>query len=270
MDTQSAQELADRLAQTPPQTWLLITWCAAFVLGLALWAFGGRLARPSITISGVILGGSVGYSAAQLLGAQDWLIACVVLAAVVGAVIAWSLFRIWTGVSLGALLGLVVPLCVLAWDGRTVSDVTGPIEAPPPPDAQALTDAVDLDEVKAQASAIGRSYIEKLVELARTVWADLDPGDRTSIITGAGVGALAGLLWGLLLPYMAAALESAIVGALLMLVSGVNLLAGHEATAEYAHWLGAGPRRWVIVLGLITIFGAVLQWIVLRKKADTN
>ncbi len=269
MDTQSAQELADRIAATPTQTWLVVAWAIAFIIGLALWALGGRLARPSCTFSGVVLGGAAGYMAGELFQMGDWIIAFVVAGALVGGVIAWSLFRVWMGISLAALLGLVVPLAAIAWDGRTVTDVTGPVEPPPAPsavEAQSLTDSVDLEDVTAKARAIGETYIHQLVELARTVWRDLDSGDQTSIATGAGMGALAGLLFGLLLPYAAAAVEAAIVGASIMLVSGVNLLMGYAP--QQAQWLSASPRRWFIALGLITILGVMLQWTVLRKRAD--
>ena len=268
MDQDTVQHIADHLSDTPSQTWLLIGWCGALLLGAALWSLGGRLARPSCALSGLVIGVSGGYTAAQLLLNPDWTMILVVGGALLGGLVAWLLFRVWMAISLAGLLGLVFPLLALAWDGRTVAEVAGPVQAPVGVDVAALRPSLDLADMKERARAIGRTYVQQLVDLSRTVWGDLSTTDRTTVITGAGASAVVGFLLGLIVPYLAAAVEASIVGASLMLVSAVNLLNGYAP--EQAGWLIASPRRWFLILGLITMVGVVLQWTVLRKKADSK
>ncbi len=154
---------------------------------------------------------------------------------------------------------------------------------------QAQPDQVDPDELDEQTrSELQRLGIEGeqiqqlLEELARMVhhwygvqmqrigdwWAERSPGARRFILVAALVGAAVGLGFGLIAPTLAASFESALVGALLLFVAGRELL------VRYAPGAGAlvpdSPRAVLLLVGLITAIGFLLQWTMARQRSDSR
>ncbi|WP_432800186.1 hypothetical protein [Poriferisphaera sp. WC338] len=97
-------------------------------------------------------------------------------------------------------------------------------------------------------------------------WGERDQSTRFKILVASGIGGLIGLLFGLIVPYIAAAVESALVGALLMMFASVNLVTVY--VPGYGGYVPSGPRSFLLFLGLITVVGVLIQWIIFRRRAD--
>ena len=97
-------------------------------------------------------------------------------------------------------------------------------------------------------------------------WSERDSSTQMRILLAGGIGALIGLLFGLIAPYVAAAVESALVGALLMMFACANLVGVY--LPDYGGYLPSGTRSFLVFLGLITVVGVLIQWMIFRKKAD--
>jgi len=98
-------------------------------------------------------------------------------------------------------------------------------------------------------------------------WGDLPEEARRMTWVSSLSGAVMGMLLGLALPKTAASLVTSGAGALLVAVGVVGLLPLVGLDEEAAPMLG--PRGRVVVVGLITLTGAVVQWTLWRRKADT-
>lgn len=132
-------------------------------------------------------------------------------------------------------------------------------------DAEAA-DGADMAQVMEAAAEAARAWYEQQLALVSEWWSQLGSATRGTIYTTAAIGAGVGLLLGLLLPYVAASLESALVGSLLLLLAGRELTALHAP--EAAAWFPQSPRMVVVWLGLITILGFAIQWTVFGRRAD--
>jgi hypothetical protein len=97
-------------------------------------------------------------------------------------------------------------------------------------------------------------------------WAEAGTGARGTMLLVGLVAAAVGLLLGLLAPYRAASVQSAVAGAVLILFSSFSLLA--QLMPEHLTWLPATPRGVLICLGLITAVGLALQWTIFARKTD--
>jgi len=95
-------------------------------------------------------------------------------------------------------------------------------------------------------------------------WDELDDQTRQRIYYGSAVGALIGLLLGVIAPYTAAALESAVAGAMLLFFPGMRLI--QHSMDQPPEWLPESPRATLLWLGLITIVGFALQWTLARQN----
>jgi hypothetical protein len=199
------------------------------------------------------------------------------------------LFRFWVAVSDAVLLALVVPAGLMVWHGTPpppgLSAATQPTEADSnsgdtPEDDAGSEDTEDFtpsaDEVAAAATqpdgamrlAAGamKDLYENQAGAVAEWWKELTPQTRRRLLYGSGGGALIGLLLGLLAPLTAAGIESAVAGAMLIFFPGRALLT--HWMGEQAAWLPQSPRWTVLWLGLITLVGFWLQWIISRRSTD--
>ncbi|MEX2543517.1 MAG: hypothetical protein WD316_00175 [Phycisphaeraceae bacterium] len=97
-------------------------------------------------------------------------------------------------------------------------------------------------------------------------WEDLGAGTRRFIYIVAALGALAGLGFGLIAPTLAASFESALVGAMLIFVAVRELLVRYAPGA--GGYVPDTPRGVLLLVGLITIIGFLLQWTFARARVD--
>jgi hypothetical protein len=99
------------------------------------------------------------------------------------------------------------------------------------------------------------------------VWDTLSSATQTTVTAAAGIGAVGGLLIGLILPYVAASIQSTLVGSTLIFFSGLALayIWMPETMAKVPDF---GPRGPLVVIGLITVHGIGIQWTLSRRRAD--
>ncbi|GAB4192572.1 MAG: hypothetical protein Kow00105_06660 [Phycisphaeraceae bacterium] len=97
-------------------------------------------------------------------------------------------------------------------------------------------------------------------------WSEAGTGARGGMLLVGLVAAGIGLLLGLLGPYKAASIQSAVAGAVLIVFSSFSLLA--QLMPDRADWLPATPRGVLICLGLITTIGVALQWTIFARETD--
>ena len=257
---------------------------AGLLIGLVLWTLGRKIARPVCAVSGLVTAASAIAIAVRNVENPTWQLGLVVAGGVLGCVVAYLLFRLWMGITSAALLALVLPTLVLIWFEPSVQRDPNEVEQlmvdtdsgeHEPREIEASQDEdkdknEDKDESDAEAGAELFAWLEPLVQSVgdelRAWWDGIEPATARIFLLTAGIGALIGLLAGLIFPYMAASIESALVGTLLVGGCGL-LLAGIYANVD-ADLATRNPKTLAAVVGLITVVGVVLQWMVFRRKAD--
>ncbi|MEM6391850.1 MAG: hypothetical protein AAF797_03670 [Planctomycetota bacterium] len=121
-------------------------------------------------------------------------------------------------------------------------------------------------QVSDQVKVAAKTVWLKNAEAVQRWWNGVTPQTQQVVYIGALAGGVLGLLVGLLLPTGSAMLQSSVVGSLLMLLPGRELVA--LKLPEYAGFLPGTPRQLVIALGLITAIGIGLQWMLRRRRAE--
>lgn len=166
--------------------------------------------------------------------------------------------------------GLTIDIPLEALTDPIREGISSAIEGASSEDGEA-TATVSID--KEAAAKIGNAILDALRGMAGYYreslsdwWAEAGTGVRGTVMITGLIAAGIGLLIGLIGPYLAASLQSAAAGSILMLFSSFSLLA--QLMPEHLHWLPASPRGVLICLGLITIIGLVLQWTFFGEKAD--
>lgn len=291
------------LMQYMPVAWAVLMGLS-LVAGLVLWAFGGRLARKGVMLSGFVLGGLASMALAAGITTEGqglWVIGLGMVGAIAGVLLAWLLFRLWMGLTAGLLLAATVPVAAMIWQGITppltsVAEVqTATLDAmgagESDPAATQLRDPAKLDEFfpmsrpgvdpapaaqvagESETAAGQAVFLEALgaiwqrqVEAVRGWWGALEPGQRGALISGSAIGGALGLVLGLIMPLLAASLQSAVVGSILIFFAGRALLLAYVPASA-----AALPTTWrgvLVSLGLITLLGVLIQWTVRRRTTD--
>jgi hypothetical protein len=98
-------------------------------------------------------------------------------------------------------------------------------------------------------------------------WRSLAPVQRGSASALAGLGALLGVLLGLIGPYTSAAIQSSLIGGVCALF-GLGRLGELNPEGLLAGLVPQSPVQLVSLLGLITLVGVGLQWTLWRRRAD--
>lgn len=259
MPTEQLQQLQD--AAPAAMTVLL---AIVFVVGAVLWLSGKRLARPACAVSGLMLGGVGGWALANQLGESgSYILPLMIGAAIVGALLAGFLFRVWMGLSGAVILAVIVPAASLVWQGTTPPTVQ--ITEENLPEITVETEGEGKGFLT-QLSDAGRAAYEEQTELLHTWWDGMGAAGRTLIIVSALIGVFVGLLIGLIQPHFSASVQSALVGSILIFLAGRQLLT--HFMPEQTGWLPSTPRGAVLTVGLITVAGLAIQWTLFRKRAD--
>jgi len=241
-----------------------VSLIAGLIVGLVLWLLGRRIARPAVAVSGLVIGGIVAAMALQEFGRPEWMLSGLIVGGLVCCVVAWMLFRVWMGLSCALMLALVAPALALIWQGQT-PDVSEMEHAP----LTLQTDA-DLTDETARREALwekAQQIYEHEKQQVVDVWQQMGSATRSTVTVAAATGALAGLLIGLLLPYVAASLQSALVGAVLLFYCGLAL--AHvwmpDTMARLPEYSVRVP---LLAIGLITLVGVGIQWTLSGRRAD--
>lgn len=289
---------------TLPEVGLLV---ALLVAGVALLMLGRRLVKSVCVASGVVLGIAGACLAVSVWAElEPYQLPAVGAGALIGGVVSALLFRVWVAAAGAVILALTVPLASLAWQGSPLpvrgggetgetqgaaDEASADAGADASPLTTNLTDGIDIDREEVQrrveegvregvdqarraAGEVGSEIMDSIEGLftrhrdtAEAWWDDLGPGGRRNVLIGAAIGAGLGLLLGVSLPYTAASLLSALAGALLVVFAGRTLAMALGGDTVQG-WVPQGPRPVVLAVGLITLGGVVVQWMLRPRKSD--
>ncbi len=266
--------------------WLDVIVALAGLWGVFLLLFGRRILRPSVAMTGLVLSALTAGLVGRQFFTGETVIVCVVVGGIIGVLVAWATYRLWMALLLAVMLALVVPWGVLAWHGAPPSPIEQRLgavgdpdlgqriadpsalgdhfaAAPPPSDGAAPGDEPSQPTLMERAG----DAADELGRELRDWWInDVSAATRWTAMTATAAFAVGGFVVGLIVPELAAALATSLVGAGLILAS-VMRLTGRYATG-LEEWMPAGPRMLLIVLGAMTVVGAVLQWTVLRRRGE--
>ncbi len=242
---------------------------AGLALGLVLWVMGRRLARPGVAIGGMVIGGLIGTALPHEVGMGNWMFIGSIAGAIVCGVLAWALFRVWMGIACAIMLALVAPAAALIWQGQA-PDVSSMEHA----DFSMQTPVEGTEGEGSDGTAMRDALWQRLQvvyeherEQVAAVWEDMGSAGRTTVTVAAAAGAIGGLLAGLILPYMAASLQSALVGAVLIFFCGMSLahIWAPDLMAKVPEY---SVRLPLLVIGLIAVHGIGIQWTLSRRRTD--
>lgn len=259
----------EAVGQTLSMITLTIALGFGALVGLMLWLFGHKLARPACVISGLVLGGLGGLVIGETLAEKGaMLLPLIIGGAIVGALLSALLFRIWMAVTGSVLLAVVALATAIAWAGTPqptvpLLDDAREIEASLGTIEQAITNTVK-SPLESFREALHTKLEQGGLEL-RQWWKDLNSRTQSVLISTAAAAGLTGFFLGLIVPNIAASLQTALVGALLIFSCITELLTVHLVQTT---WLPHTPRSAILTMGLITIVGLLIQWTLFRKKTD--
>ncbi len=268
--------IAQAEASNPPVV-LVILGVLVFI-GVLLLILGRTLAKPACSITGLMLGAFVGFTIGQVIDAGGTMTSVIVMgAAAAGSLLATMLFRLWVTLTGMALMALVVPAVALIWQGSPAPampalDPDQPatfqedsIETP----AEPVPESEESSEIQAVAGGIVqvlRSIISKQTNAISEWLTSLTRKEKMFLVTGAIVGAVMGLVFGLFRPQLASSIQAAVVGSFFVYVPGRELL--DHFLPSIASWLPNTPRWMLIIMGLITVLGILIQWMMAGDEAD--
>ena len=258
------------------------------VLGVVLLTSGRRIYRSAAVVCGLVLGVVMGAALSQAVTPNDppWL--WVLGGAVVGAVLALALVRLWMAGSTALMLAVLGPLTHLAWVHDTVPEPVQPATQQGQVDPQAepvqptASTAQQADSELSQAARFmierlegsqqeptvlhaWRTQVEQQREQVDEWWEQREEPARRNLLIIAAVGGGVGLLMGLLMPHFAAALQSSVVGALLLVAAYQRLAMGvGDGTLL---WTPQSGRGVLVLMALLTLLGVVIQqWVWGRRR----
>ena len=226
---------------------------AGVVLGLLLWLLGGKLGRPGCSAVGLIVASGAAMFVCGDQFSQTVTLGIIIGCGITGGLVALLLFRVWMAISCALILALAVPLGSLVWSQ------TLPPQLP----------TVDVNHLVTEAAGNADPWagvLDQLKTQIGTWWQQRGASGRRTLVVAAGIGMAIGLLTGLIFPYLAASIQAALVGSTLAVSCGVVLI--KMQAGELTNWLPDTHRSFLITVGLITLIGLVLQWTILRRKAD--
>lgn len=241
-----------------------------------MWLLGRKLARPACAVGGLVWGGMGGFMLVQQLGLTQWLFLFVVAAGIAGCLLAWFLFRVWMGISATIILGMAIPAAVLVWQGTpeaapqqaVAAEAPAKVEELKPAEAQPLElDGENLAaKITRDLQARLRAVYEEQAATVRAWWDGLGASGQWTVMIAAAAGASFGLIVGLIAPYFAASIQTALVGGLLVLASAIHLTQTY--LPGQASFLPTELRGRLLLLGLITLAGIGVQWTISAKRTD--
>ncbi|MCE9590579.1 MAG: hypothetical protein K8S99_08665 [Planctomycetes bacterium] len=248
----------------------VVLFAVMVIVGLVLWLFGRRLTKPLCILLGTAAGALAGFVLADQLKISSSGIAiylmCVVGAAV-GVLVSWLLFRLWMALTLGilmaVLLGYGMPGVMRPW----LNDGGRP---PIPHEAASYDGSVGaaLTQSNEEAAVIDQAVVvvRRVTEAVRNWWAYLSPRGRQLAVAAGLIGLFHGLILGIWKPLIAASLQTAFAGALLLVWADWSLVIPRLS----ADTLDGLRHSWVApaAVGLITILGVIVQWTIRRRQTD--
>ena len=259
------------------------------IIGVILWLLGGKLLRIGACLTGLAL--AVILCMLFLPQPLDPVISlvAVALASVVGLALGWVLFRLWMGLSLGVVLAIAVPMTVLAFDGvRGPEDLIppspgmrqpvrlhnnaphpSPLPAPRYRERGFVHLAALSPEQQTQVEELDRAAKERLQPALTTTsdwWHSLPPAERRRAERYGLIAGVAGVIFGLLFPVVSAALQTSLLGSVLIVASAISLAPDFypEAVPHLPH----DGKSFLAITFMLAVIGFIFQWTISRPKAD--
>ena len=241
------------------------------VIGLFLWLFGSRIVRPNIALQGVIVGAVAGGLISRSLNLSP-VFAYAIGGGIAGGILMWFTYRLWVAMFMAIVLGIIAPMAVMAWYQTPLPDAEQPIleirqTAADNVHVQQLLAPEQLEEVKQTTVDLLQEFFDLIVKTMNGWWNDtVGPVAKTGVIIGGLAAAAIGLGIGLIFPRVGSAVVSASVGSgfLILCLSG---LGQRHFPSTFSH-VPTGLRTVVVTLIVATAVGALIQWTILRPKAD--
>lgn len=276
-----------------PWWWLNAVMVWAGVVGLVLWLFGRQLVKPMfalVTAGLVALLVSLGvrYFSTEM-PLTYWLIG----GALVGALAGWLLARLAVAIVFAVVLGIVAPWAVVAAQGVELPAFAEPVAAAiadlreqtaeaietaeeAEPDDAAQEGEAEGEEAPTridpeQLPSLGEAYADLREELS-TVWSEWweerSGSTRWAVVSAAGAALVLGGALALVLPNLAGALMTALLGVLLMLWPACWLVGSLPEGAT--GWIPRGGWALALVITLGVLLGALIQWTIFRPRGESD
>ena len=250
----------------------LATWALALVVGVVLWSMGGKILRPSLGLTGLFLGATLGWLVWTQVQGHIPLWTLMLGSGIVTACVCMLAYKLVLAGLLSILLSIF--LMVAAWTLMESTNADSPPSAPlialgslvvgiPPVDVEPTDDSDEHTSSAMYALAIQRSILDR-AEALLEAWRGLDPTVRL-IVLGSLLG---GLLLGLLIATFAikptAIFVTSVIGSLLILGSLARLvsLSGASTTALQNWWTPLPVVLW----GTLALIGILTQTMLLRAR----
>lgn len=228
----------------------------AVAVGGALWAFGARLSRQAVMVTGFASGVPAGAIAVQWLH-WEWLPP--VLGAIVGAFAGLVLARIAYRITLMVIVGAAAAVLGAVLSAAAVdSGAVAPSAAPPT--AAGRQRASELAETVArelQSESEGTDTGASARDAATRFWNTLDGPERTLVVAATLACGLAGLAFGLVLKSLSEIACTAVLGSVLI-AWGLHGVMGPS-----------GPRlaTWSLATLVLAVAGMVVQTLTGAREA---
>lgn len=267
---------------------------AVVVVGVLLWLAGGKLLKAACVFGGLALGMILGGLTFAFVDSAAVGVGFMFGLGILGMLGAWLMFRAWVAMAAALIFAVAAPATVMVYQGVPVSQLSK--------DTQVATKQLETrynvmsSELNEQARLEVQSLISqgdyasltqadellkeqgmKALDSARGVlfrniedmggwWKDNTTTTQRTIGLAMLIGAGVGFMLGFVMPNHAAAVQSAIVGAVMIVIPGRELLLSHVPASEGL--IPTTARGTLIILGLITVVGLALQWTLYLRRDD--
>jgi len=263
-------------------------------LGLVLWLAGGRLLKAACIFGGAMLGMILGGLVMAFVDSAGIAIASMIGLGLIGALGAWLMFRAWVAMAAALVLAIAAPAAMIVWQGTPTDTLAQDtklaaeqLETRYNQTAEQLSDEarnqvrslidqgdrtslVQADQVLAEqgveAASNARGVIFRNLESMQAWWREHSTEAQRTVGIAMLIGAGIGFLLGLMAPNYAAAVQSAIVGAVLIVVPGRELVLTHLPDAKSL--IPTTAQGILLTTGLITLVGLALQWTLYLRRDD--
>ena len=267
----------------------LIPVMLVVLVGALLWAAGRKVLPGCLAMLGLMVGGAVGWIIGDSISTSvpPWAVA--VLGGILFALVAALAYRMAVMAALAVVFGLAAPLTVLTvYDFRenqsgsitqSTRNVVDQIKGAMNKHEQALEEgSTALSQVEEDVhKQLGltdkgeeslkdlRSMVQRLIDGGKDLWNQTPEKLQPILGASAVLGIFLGIIVGLLIPSLAAAVVTSMGGSVLWL-SGAHVLALRLGFGDAA-WMPSTNTRWLLVWLITSAVGFIVQWYFRGKKA---
>lgn len=267
---------------------------ALVIAGVLLGLLGGRLIKTACIFGGLALGMIVGGLSLAFVESAAVGVGFMVGLGLIGALGAWLMFRAWVACAAAVMFAIAAPVGMMIWQGVPADELARDSEAT----AQQLQDRYDRaagelnEDTKLQVQSLieqgdpealreaqtllsdqgieamdrARGVIFRNIESMGSWWQDNSTALQRRLGLAMLIGAGVGLFFGLLAPNYAVSVQSAIVGGVLIVIPGRELVMNHAP--QVSGLVPTTARGTLILLGLITAGLLSVQWTLYLRRVD--